>query len=372
MRPALTILALMLASAVCCAQSGDGAQADKQSSARAAETLAAVRAALGGEARLKAVRALSLSGKYRRRTAAGEVAGEIKIDLLLPDKFLKAEQSRPQPMTFVTVTQAVNGAEAWVDRQVSRASRDDGAGEIAAGPAASSTTVAAASAGMRGATNGQTTVRTNTPGVEQTERTVLGMRIPTPQGRDLNTDAAKLEQANKAAAAAARPGSRPPGYDNPEVRAALERQARREFACLSLAWLLTSPPAFPLALVWGEEIKADGGRFAALDATGPEDFAARLFVDRRTHRPVMVSYRATVSRGAGYVVAAPGDSGSQTDAAGVEEVAVRFHFADYRAVEGVWLPHHIVKTVNGAPVDEWKVEKYKINPDLKPKKFEKK
>ena len=36
------------------------------------------------------------------------------------------------------------------------------------------------------------------------------------------------------------------------------------------------------------------------------------------------------------------------------------------------LPFQIVKAVNGAPVQEWKIGKYKINPDLKAKRFEKK
>jgi hypothetical protein len=43
-----------------------------------------------------------------------------------------------------------------------------------------------------------------------------------------------------------------------------------------------------------------------------------------------------------------------------------------RSVNGVMFPFRIVKAVNGVPVDEWEIEKYKVNPDLKPKRFEKK
>jgi hypothetical protein len=51
---------------------------------------------------------------------------------------------------------------------------------------------------------------------------------------------------------------------------------------------------------------------------------------------------------------------------------VQLYFADYRPVDGVLFPFQIIKAVNGVPVDEWKFEKLKINPDLKPKLFEKK
>ena len=71
---------------------------------------------------------------------------------------------------------------------------------------------------------------------------------------------------------------------------------------------------------------------------------------------------------AGYVVAA---DGKETPADANQEIAVQFVLADYRNVNGVWLPFHIIKAINGAPVDEWKIEKYKLNPDLKPKRFEK-
>ena len=45
-----------------------------------------------------------------------------------------------------------------------------------------------------------------------------------------------------------------------------------------------------------------------------------------------------------------------------------FGFADETA--NVWLPHLIVKASNGQKIEEWKL-KYKLNPGLKAKQFEK-
>ena len=63
---------------------------------------------------------------------------------------------------------------------------------------------------------------------------------------------------------------------------------------------------------------------------------------------------------------------SADPAAPTQEIAVQLYFADYRPVDGILFPFQIVKAVNGVPVDEWKLEKFKLNPDLKAKLFEKK
>ncbi|MFZ4596072.1 MAG: hypothetical protein ACOYOF_17575, partial [Verrucomicrobiaceae bacterium] len=59
----------------------------------------------------------------------------------------------------------------------------------------------------------------------------------------------------------------------------------------------------------------------------------------------------------------------------VEEQTVQLFLADYRPVEGpmktrLQLPFQMVRAVNGRPVDEWRVEKYRLNPGLKTKIFE--
>jgi len=374
MKSAALALALTLTfSVVCFAQTRD-APTNAETSARAQQLLAKVRASLGGEANLKQMRGLSLSGKYRRPGPTGAITGEIKIDLLAPDKFLKTEESNPQPLIFVTLLQAVNGDQYWVDRQVRRPDRDDGSAEIARGRSAMPSQIANTTAGMRNTAQGNTTNRTTTPGSSRaTDRNVFGTALPTQQGRDRDNPMTQVGEASKAAAQKRDSGASPPGIKNPGVRSVLETQLRKEFICLSLVWLTTTPAAFPLEFSYGGEIKNDHGNVEAIDISGPEDFAARLFVDQATARPAMLSYGELIRKNAGYVVSAAGDAqNTETKPEDIEEIAVQLYFSDYRNVNGVMLPFLIIKAVNGAPVDEWKIEKYKTNPDLKPKKFEKK
>ncbi|MBI1761717.1 MAG: hypothetical protein HYR56_09810, partial [Acidobacteria bacterium] len=51
-------------------------------------------------------------------------------------------------------------------------------------------------------------------------------------------------------------------------------------------------------------------------------------------------------------------------------VDIQLYLSDYKQVNNVWLPHQIVKASNGQVMEEWKL-KYKVNPNLKPKQFEK-
>jgi hypothetical protein len=373
MRSAALALTLTITfSVVCFAQNRD-TSTNAEASVRAQQLLAKVREALGGESNLKQVRSLSLSGKYRRPNPTSEITGEIKIDLLAPDKFLKTEESNPQPLIFVTLLQAVNGDQVWVDRQVRRPDRDDGSAEIARGRSAMPSQIANTTTGMRNTAEGNTTARTTTPGSSRaTERNVFGTALPTQQGRDRDNPMTQVGEASKASAQNRDSGLSPPGIKNPGVRSALETQLRKEFICLSLVWLTTTPASFPLELSYAGPIKTAQGDIEAIDLSGPEEFVARLFVDQTTSRPVMLSYGELVRKNTGYVVSAAGTD--QTGAAkpeDLEEIAVQLYFSDYRHVNGVMFPFRISRAINGAPVDQWKIEKYKVNPDLKAKKFEK-
>lgn len=51
---------------------------------------------------------------------------------------------------------------------------------------------------------------------------------------------------------------------------------------------------------------------------------------------------------------------------------ITLRFDDYKAVDGVLLPHRIDQSVDGTPSEEWTVEKYRVNPSLKADFFTKK
>ena len=57
--------------------------------ARAREILDQTRAALGGDAALKAVQSLSAVGDFRSGSGNTQASGEVQLDLLLPDKLMR-------------------------------------------------------------------------------------------------------------------------------------------------------------------------------------------------------------------------------------------------------------------------------------------
>src|SRR6267142_610272 len=64
----------------------------------------------------------------------------------------------------------------------------------------------------------------------------------------------------------------------------------------ALAFLLTSPPAMPVEFTYGGEAEADDAKADVIDAKGQGSFAARIFLDKKTHRPLMLEYRGAAPR----------------------------------------------------------------------------
>jgi hypothetical protein len=275
--------------------------------ARAQEVLKQARAALGGDAKLAAIQSLSLSGNLRRvvQADAPQVEGEIELDVLLPDKFMKSETTLlPMGGASITMIEGINGDQYFNDRQTS------GGGMI-----------------------------------------MFRRGDDTPQGREV-----------------------------------LKQSLRAEFARQLISLLLTSPASFPVEFTYAGEAEAEDGRADVLDVKGPGGFAARLFLEKQTHRPLMLSYQGPAqrlvmrtqqmqagSREEAEKLAKEAQERAQNQPRPpVELVEVQLHFSDYKSVDGVLLPHHISRSANGQFTEEWEIKKVKINPPLKPEKFQKK
>lgn len=178
----------------------------------------------------------------------------------------------------------------------------------------------------------------------------------------------------------------------PEQKASAEqeqaRQMRAEMARYLLALLLAAPPEFPVEFKYAGEATADDGSADVIDATGPEGFRARLFIDKQTRLPLMLAYRApkprvftmTMQAGAGdsKKSAAERVKGAQEkmkqDAAATkpEEVEMQWRFGDYRETAGLMLPHRITSGSEGGTTEEFEVKSYTVNPRFKADKFQKK
>ncbi|HYE71856.1 MAG TPA: hypothetical protein VEF04_00940, partial [Blastocatellia bacterium] len=89
------------------------AQADPAKAAKAQEVLKQARAAIGDEAKLKALQSLSASGSFRRAQGEREVNGEIEFDILTPDK-IRLSMTTLAPFEITQIS-AINGDLVWTD-----------------------------------------------------------------------------------------------------------------------------------------------------------------------------------------------------------------------------------------------------------------
>jgi hypothetical protein len=296
------VISASLAAALLIAAATIATAQDK--AARANELIQQARASLGGE-KLSSIQSLSISGKYRRilQPDAPEMAGEMEIDFLLPDKYLKTETMKmPVGDGYITRIDGINGDQPFRD------ARTTGGGMVV--------------------------IR--------------------------------------------RPGGSEPS--DPSIEA---RTLRAEFARNLLTFILAAPPSFPVEYEYVGEAEAEDGRADVIDVKGADRFAVRLFLDKQSHRPLMLSYRARQPRigmvtrrvEGGHADAeklareAEKDARKQDEQA--KDVEMQVYFSDYRAVEGISFPHLISRSIDGKVSEEWELKKFKINPPLKADKFKK-
>jgi hypothetical protein len=162
----------------------------------------------------------------------------------------------------------------------------------------------------------------------------------------------------------------PPGGADAEEQAL--RNQRADMARLALAFLLTSPSAMPLEYTYGGEAEAEDGKADIVDAKGPGSFAARLFFDKKSHRPVMLAYRGAAPR---MVVQTRRGDGPPPGASLPDQmphpqiVDIQLFLDDYKTVDGILLPHHFSRSIDGTPTEEMTFKTIRINPAFKPDAF---
>lgn len=154
-----------------------------------------------------------------------------------------------------------------------------------------------------------------------------------------------------------------------QAQNALLLEMRAELARHVLAWLLVAPPSFPVEFSYVGEAVAEDGQAEVLDLKGPQGFSLRLFLDKKTHRPLMVSYKGAARK----IQFSDGPPPSNSKGpAPQQEAEIKLFLSDYRPVDGILLPHRITKSVNDETVEEWEISKFRVNPEIKPDKFDNK
>lgn len=165
----------------------------------------------------------------------------------------------------------------------------------------------------------------------------------------------------------------------------LVKSMRAELARLHIVYLLTAPASLPIEFAYVGGAEAPDGRADVIDARGLpgfEGFAARLFLDQKTHRPIMLTYRGLEQKMMSF--SSTIKSGSANSAAAREKLIeqarkqagsqpqeeVQLRFSDYKQVDGIMLPHLMTESRGGKISQEFEVTDFKLNPSFKPDMFQ--
>ena len=149
------------------------------------------------------------------------------------------------------------------------------------------------------------------------------------------------------------------------------KTTREDFARLMLGVVAASTPALPLTFTYAAEGDAPEGKADVLAVSGPANFSAQFVVQRETHLPVMLMWKAPNAPGP---PARGGPSGPPPGAPPPGPPALadhRLYYADFRNVNGgVRWPFRLRHAVAGTTIEETTFDRVTINAKIDPKKFE--
>ena len=304
---------------------------------RVANILAATRKAMGGEDKIAGLKTLTAEGPLRRMMGGRDMEGTATVSLARPDKMHRVEDMAMGGMVngpTIERTMVLNGATSWEDTQ------------------------------NRGGMGGGMRIMINSgpgPGA-------AGGAAPTQ---------AQMDEARTR-----------------RMRVQMQRLTAALFADAGVQWVDAGIAESP------------DGKADILEAKEETGRTLRLFIDQETKLPLMVQYQDPKPRvminnggpgGPGRGPGGPGAPGGpgRAGAPGAggpppmspEEIQKRMadmqrtppemgtfaiHLSDYKKVDGILLPHKLETSLDGEPNEEWTVEKYKVNPQIKADTWEKK
>jgi hypothetical protein len=284
-----------------------GIESQTKDSEKGAALLTEARRAVGGEERLRAIKTLDVRGDFKRLAGQMTIEGELQVRLELPDK-LRRDEDLSLP----------GGGPAIVRTEVLNGTavwdENSGGGRMMI--------MGRLGGGGRGDAQG---------------------------GGRGQIDPAQLEEA--------------------------QRRARQiELARFALIWLLTTDGQ----VAWIGTAEAPDGKADVLEITPTAGPALRLFLDASTHMPLMVTWQGVAPQ---MVIAGRrggrGDGQGEPPApargrgAGGPPATLQLTLSDYKAVNGVQLPHLITRGANDMTIEEWTIDSYRVNPAFRADVFTK-
>ncbi len=171
-------------------------------------------------------------------------------------------------------------------------------------------------------------------------------------------------------------------------RVAALQANKKEYTRLALGLFATAPAVYPLKFTYAGRAQSPDGIAHVIDVTGDDDFKARLFIDTRTHRPLMLSWMdrepsvtpaighgGAEAHGSGVRAQGGHGGGSSTDARANEVeanrrvVEFRLFYKDYRPVSGVQIPHRLQSMVDGRVTEELTFDRVLLNRRIDESRF---
>jgi hypothetical protein len=168
-----------------------------------------------------------------------------------------------------------------------------------------------------------------------------------------------------------RPGmpAPPPGGQEAMLRQRL-MGAKQDFARLMLGMFATSTAAFPLTYSYVGQAEAPQGKADVIEARGPNNFTARLFIAGDTRLPILLSWQPQGPPGGGPKPMPGPPPGAPAGAAPKPVPEQRLFFADFRDVDGLKLPFRIRRAIGAETTEETTFDRYRINVRVDPRRFD--
>jgi hypothetical protein len=172
-----------------------------------------------------------------------------------------------------------------------------------------------------------------------------------------------------------------------QMEAALRRSLTIDMARYLLALTLSAQDSFAVEFKYAGESEVEDAKADVLDVSGPNKFAIRVFFDKESHLPLLLSYRGpkprimTMTRPAGSASAKPEDIKKAREEAEKrlateapsqpEEADFYIRLSDHKKVGGLLLPHKFTFLTDTEVSEEFEISKLQMNPQFKSDRFEK-
>jgi hypothetical protein len=283
--------------------------------------LTEVRKAIGGDAKIAALKTVSFEGTYRRIQGEQDMTGDLELYFAAPDKFQRVEQFSFGPNPGPRIAQTFNGTEGWM-------------GPLGAVPGGAVFRFGGGPGGPGGGPGG--------------------------------------------------PGGGPGGPGGPGgQRFDPTVMVKQLYWRTALAMFPGTSATSALSFTYVGKAESPDGEAEVLDVKGEGNFTARLFVDAKTHLPVMLTYQER-ERNFRRVQRKEGETDDQfrarmraeREAAGPppppKMIDISMFITDHKDVGGVKIPHHFTMQTGDKPTEEWELKKSKPNPKLDDEQFKRK